>query len=268
MPDIGSPDLNRRISLPRRRILGALLAGGGLVAGGAFSKAALAATGGAAGGLSASRLKRLTDGMQGYIDRGDVAGVQTLIYRHGVLAHSDLLGWQDQEAKIPLRRDTIYRIASMSKPVTAVAALILLEEDKFRLEDPVDRWLPELADRKVLKNPAGPLDDTYPSPRPIMVGDLVTQRLGLASSLGGAEGPIVAAMATLKEADSVDDWLKRLGRIPLLYPPGERFIYGHGLDILGHLVARASGMSFPDFLQSRLFGPLGMIDSGFWVPLE
>jgi CubicO group peptidase (beta-lactamase class C family) len=227
---------------------------------------AFAGAGGEAGGLSASRLKYLTASMQGYIDRGEVAGVLTLVWRRGVLAHSDLLGRQDQEAKIPLKRDTIFRIGSMSKPVTAVAAMILLEEGVFRLEDPVDRWLPELANRRILKNPSGPLDDTYPSPRPINVVDLVTQRLGLASSLGGSKGPIVAALATLRGADGVDDWLKKLGQIPLSYPPGERFIYGHGLDILGLLVGRASGMDFPDFLEARLFGPLGMVDTAFWVP--
>jgi CubicO group peptidase (beta-lactamase class C family) len=268
MPQLGLPVRTDHTHLARRRVLGGLLAGGGLIVAGSdglMSRAAFGATG-ESGGLSASRLKYLTQGMQSYIDRGVIAGALTLIWRHGALAHSDLLGWQDEQVKTPLKRDTIFRIASMSKPVTAVAMLILLEEGKFRLEDPIDTWLPELANRKILKNPSGPLDDTYPSPRPITVGDLVTQRLGLASSLGGSEGPIVAAMASLKQADGVDDWLKRLGQIPLLFPPGERFIYGNGLDILGLLVGRASGMSFPDFLQARLFGPLGMVDTGFFLP--
>jgi CubicO group peptidase (beta-lactamase class C family) len=206
--------------------------------------------------------------MQGYVDRGVVAGVQTLIYRRGALAHTDLLGWQDEAAKTPLRRDTIYRIASMSKPITCVAALMLMEEGKFRLEDPIDKWLPELANRRVIKNPAGPLEDTTPAPRPITVEDLLTQRLGFASGLGGTEGPLLAALGTLREAANMDDWLARAGKIPLQYAPGERFIYGAGHDILGHLVARASGMSFADFLQTRLFSPLGMVDTAFWVPKE
>ena len=270
MPKLGSLDKNIRSGLPRRQMLGGMLAGGGLIAassGGLISRAALAAASGK-GGFSTSRLKYLTDGMNGYIDSGDVAGVLTLLYRHGELAHSDLLGFQDQEAKIPLKRDTIFRIASMSKPVTAVAALILLEEGKFRLEDPVDHWLPELANRKVLKNPSGPLEDTYPSPRPITVGDLMTQRLGMPSALGGTEGPILAAMATLRGAESMDDWLKRESQLPLVYPPGERFILRQRPpDVLGFLVARASGMSVsPISCSRRLFGPLGMVDTAFWVP--
>jgi CubicO group peptidase (beta-lactamase class C family) len=221
-----------------------------------------------AGGFSPDRLKHLTRGLQDYIDRGIIAGVQTLVHRRSVLAHSDVLGWQDEAAKIPLRRDTIYRIASMSKPITCVAALMLMEEGRFRLEDPIDKWLPELANRRVLKNPAGPLDDTTPAPRSITVEDLLTQRMGLASGLGGAEGPMVGALASLRDAANMDEWLARVGKIPLVAAPGAQFIYGSAHDILGHLVARVSGMSYADFLQSRLFGPLGMVDTAFWVPKE
>jgi CubicO group peptidase (beta-lactamase class C family) len=247
-----------------------------LISGGLAGGAALMLSGGragaaqktSAGGFSPSRLKHLTTGMQGYIDRGIVAGVHTLIHRRGTLAHSDVLGWQDEEAKTPLRRDTIYRIASMSKPITCVAALMLMEEGRFRLEDPIDKWLPELANRRVLKNPAGSLEDTYPAPRPITVEDLLTQRPGLASGLGGAEGPMVAALAGLRDAGNMDEWLARVGKLPLVAAPGEQFIYGAAHDILGHLVARVSGMSYADFLQTRLFGPLGMVDTAFWVPKE
>src|SRR5262249_55411830 len=134
-----------------------------------------------AGALSPGRLKALTAGMTAYVARGEIPGFITLVHRDGALAHMDVVGWQDQEAQIPLKRDTIFRIASMSKPVASVATLMLMEEGKFRLEDPIDRWLPELANRKVMKNPAGAIDDTYPSPRPITVGDLLTQRPGIAS---------------------------------------------------------------------------------------
>ena len=259
------PEAIRSDGLARRQMLGGMA---GFAAAGALTPRRVFAAPNSQGGMSSARLKKLTDGMQSYIDRGVIAGAETLIWRHGTLAHTDLLGWQDAEGKIPLKRDTIYRLASMSKPVTAVAALILLEDGVFRLTDPVDKWLPELADRKVLKNPTGPLDDTYPSPRPITIEDLLTQRLGLASNLGGADGPMAAAMATLRGADGIDDFLKRLGKIPLVYPPGDRLIYGEGLTIMGLLVGRASGMGFPEFLQARLFGPLGMADSGFVVPHE
>ena len=219
-----------------------------------------------AGGFSANRFKKLTLGMAAYVDRGEIAGFTTLIHRHGEIAHMDFVGWQDEEGKIPLKRDTIFRIASMSKPVASVATLILLEDGKFRLEDPIDRWLPELANRKVLRNPVGAIDDTYPSPRPITVGDLLTQRPGIASHFDAPSAAVTALLSNLGSAAGVDDWLKTLGQVPLLYPPGERFIYGYSMDVLGALVSRVSGMSFPDFLQTRLFGPLGMNDTAFWVP--
>jgi CubicO group peptidase (beta-lactamase class C family) len=256
--------------LVRRRLLQGMLAGGALAAAGMARAANIPAASPSgdpkAGGFAADRLKELTAGMTAYVTRGEITGFITLLHRDGELAHMDVVGWQDQEGAIPLKRDTIFRIASMSKPVTSVATLMLLEEGKFRLEDPVDRWLPELANRKVMKNPAGAIDDTYASPRPITVGDLLTQRPGIASHFESPSAGISAMLEKLSSADGIDDWLKRLGEVPLLYPPGERFIYGYSMDVLGVLVARASGMSFPDFLQSRLFAPLGMNDSAFWVP--
>jgi CubicO group peptidase (beta-lactamase class C family) len=226
------------------------------------------------GGMSAGRLQRLTGRMQSYIDRGQVIGVQTLIHRHGIAAHRDILGWQDDETRTPLRPDTIFRIASMSKPVTSVAALMLLEEGAFGLADPIDRWFPELADRVVLRDPLGALDNTEPAARPISVLDLFTHRSGLASSLADVRGPIAEALKGLTDGLGlrtrlgVDPWLKKLGALPLVYQPGQRMNYGFSTDILGFLVARASGMSFPEFLESRIFGPLGMKDTAFWVPPE
>jgi len=262
--------------MARRRLLQTMMAGGAMVSAnslptGLGQAADLPVTSPAAdnpkaGGFSSARFKELTGGLSTYIDKGEIGGFITLIHRHGAIAHLDVVAWQDQENKIPLKRDTIFRIASMSKPVTSVATLILLEEGKFRLEDPIDRWLPELADRKVMRNPAGSLDDTYPSPRPITVGDLLTQRPGIASHFDAPSPAIAARLAALNSANDVDDWLKKLGQVPLIYPPGERFIYGYSMDVLAALVARASGSSFSDFLQSRLFGPLGMVDSAFWVP--
>jgi len=210
--------------------------------------------------------------MKHYVDQRAVIGIQTLIHRQGEEAHSDVIGWQDDEAGIPLERDTIFRIASMSKPVTSVSALMLLEEGAFALSDPIDRWFPELANRVVLRDPLGPLDYTQPAKRPITVLDLFTHRSGLASSLANIEGPIALAMKGLtsglglRTPLGVDAWLKKLGELPLVYQPGARMNYGFSTDILGFLVARASGLSFPDFLQTRIFEPLGMTDTAFWVP--
>src|ERR1700679_1108807 len=131
------------------------------------------------GGFSAERLGRLTAAMQSYVDSGAVAGVTTLVHRHGETVHSDVLGWQDEDAKIRMRRDTLFRIASMTKPIVSVAALMLVEEGKLRLGEPVDRFLPELAGRKVLRSPGAVLADVYAAPRPITLKDLLLHRAGI-----------------------------------------------------------------------------------------
>jgi len=222
------------------------------------------------GGFSSERLKRLTAAMQAHVDQGSVAGVVTLVHRHGETVHSDVLGWQDEEAKIPMRRDTLFRIASMTKPIVSVAALMLVEEGKLRLGEAVDKFLPELSRRKVLRTPGGALDDVYDAPRAITLKDLLLHRSGIPYPLT-AEGPMAAAMfgfnALVLPGDmTMDDWMARLGALPLVYAPGERWHYGLSTDVLGVLIQRASGMSFPDFLRTRIFEPLAMTDSFFWVP--
>ena len=222
------------------------------------------------GGFSVERLGRLTTAMQSYVDSGAVAGVTTLVHRHGETVHSDVLGWQDEEAKIPMRRDTLCRIASMTKPIVSVAALMLVEEGKLRLGEPVDKFLPELANRKVLRTPGGVLDDVYDAPRSITLKDLLLHRSGIAYPLT-AEGPMAKQMfdfnALVLPGDlTMDAWIARLGQLPLVYEPGARWHYGFSTDVLGVLIQRASGMSFPDYLRTRIFEPLGMTDSFFWVP--
>jgi CubicO group peptidase (beta-lactamase class C family) len=224
------------------------------------------------GGFSATRLKRLTAAMRGYVDRGEVAGVVTLVQRRGVIAHVDALGWQDEEARIPMRRDTLFRIASMTKPIVSLAALMLVEEGKLRLGEPVDRLLPELANRKVLRHPGAALDDVYDAPRPITVRDLLLHRAGIAYPLT-AEGPMAAALfdfneLVLPKALSMDAWMARLGALPLVYEPGRRWHYGLSTDVLGVLVSRAAGAPLGDALHDRIFGPLGMNDTGFLVPKD
>ena len=222
------------------------------------------------GGFSSERLRRLTALMHANIDAGSIAGVVTLVHRQGETVHSDVLGWQDEEAQIPMRRDTLFRIASMTKPIVSVAALMLVEEGRLRLGEPVDRFLPELAGRKVLRSPGAALDDVYDAPRPITLKDLLLHRSGIAYPLS-AEGPMLAALsefnALVIPGDlPMDDWIARLGALPLVYEPGARWHYGFSTDVLGVLIHRASGMSFPDFLRTRISEPLGMTDSFFWVP--
>jgi CubicO group peptidase (beta-lactamase class C family) len=224
------------------------------------------------GGFSSARLARLTAAMQFYVDNGAVAGVTTLVHRHGEVVHCDVLGWQDEEANIPMRRDTLCRIASMTKPIVSVAALMLVEEGKLRLGEPVDKFLPELSNRKVLRSPGGALDDVYDAPRPITLKDLLLHRSGIAYPLT-AEGPMAKALfdfnALVLPGDmTMDDWIGWLGALPLVAEPGAGWHYGFSTDVLGVLIQRASGMSFPDFLRTRIFEPLGMADTFFWVPDE
>jgi CubicO group peptidase (beta-lactamase class C family) len=223
-------------------------------------------------GFSSERLARLTARMQEFEADERVSGVVTLVWREGLVVHGDVLGWQDVEAKTPMRRDTLFRIASMSKPITSVAALMLIEEGKLRLNDPVDRWLPELAKPRVLRDPAGPLARTTPAKRAITVRDLLTHRSGLAYTFTST-GPLSKALtdAGLLGSSSTlptDEWMKRLGKLPLAYEPGTRWHYSLSTDVLGVLVERASGLPFPEFLRTRLFEPLGMRDTAFWVPAE
>jgi CubicO group peptidase (beta-lactamase class C family) len=181
------------------------------------------------GGLSRARLGRMHDVMAGHVERGHVPGLVTLIDRHGE-THVDVIGVKTIGGSQPIRRDTICRIASMTKPITAAAAMILVEECKLRLDEPVDRLLPELADRKVLKRLDGPLGDTVPAHRPITVRDLLTMRMGFGLIMeASAHYPIQDAMDEAGIAPGPnppelvpDDLMKRFGSLPLIHQPGER----------------------------------------------
>jgi CubicO group peptidase (beta-lactamase class C family) len=192
------------------------------------------------GGLSASRLARMRDVMFGHVARGQVPGLVTLVSRRGE-THVDAIGLKAADGSDPMRRDAIFRVASLTKPVTAAAAMILVEEAKLRLDDPVDRWLPELADRKVLRAIDGPLDDTVPAMRAITLRDLLTFRLGLGAVMVYPERyPIQKAMAEAGVAPgpmlpslSPDALMQRFGSLPLLHQPGDKWLYHSGSDILG-----------------------------------
>lgn len=225
-----------------------------------------------AGGLNAEALGQIAPALQGVIDAGDLSGFVTLIWRKGEVVQVNTLGHRDVETKAPMTRDTLFRIASMTKPVTSIAALMLMEEGKLRLDDPVKTWLPELADMQVLEEATGPLDKTYPSPRDITVEDLMTHRAGLAYGFTSI-GPIAHAHearlgSPLVNPLSPDEWLAALGTLPLSYPPGDRFHYSHATDVLGFLVARIEGKTLGEVLRERIFAPLGMEDTDFWMPAE
>ena len=227
-----------------------------------------------ASGLSAARLARMHDVMAGYVERGEVPGIVTAVSRRGD-AHVDAIGTKAVGGGAPVARDTIFRIASMTKPIIAVATLILVEECVLRLDEPVERLLPELAGRRVLRALDAALDDTVPAQRPITVRDLLTFRMGFGIVMAPPDTyPIQRAMTELllgqgppgASTPPPDEWLRRLGTLPLMYQPGERWVYHTGSDVLGVLIARAAGQPLEAFLRERIFEPLGMRDTGFSVP--
>ena len=219
-----------------------------------------------------TRAGRLHHALAAHVASGDMPGIVALVSQRGE-THVEAIGTQSFGGT-PMRRDTIFRIASMTKPITAAATLMLVEECRLRLDDPVDAFLPELADSRVLKSLEGPVDDTMPARRPITTRDLLTFTFGMgAVMVFPPKYPIqhAAAEAGLTPGPyqptiTPDEFMKRLGSLPLIYQPGERWLYHTGSDVLGVLIARASGQSFEGFLQERLLGPLGRRDSGFHVP--
>jgi CubicO group peptidase (beta-lactamase class C family) len=205
-----------------------------------------------------------------YVDAGALAGAATLVWRGGRVTHTTILGRRDLATESPVERDTIFRIASMTKPVTTVAALMLFDEGRFTLDDPIARYAPEFARVRVLRDPNGPLDETDATERPITFGDLLTHRSGITSG-DFHRGPIARAYADvlggqIDNALSPDEWIARLATLPLIDQPGRGFHYGLSTDLLGFLVARLDDAPLSAVLERRIFKPLGMSDTGFVVP--
>ena len=205
-----------------------------------------------------------------YVDAGELVGAATLVWRDGSVVQAGCVGWRDVEARIPVERDTLFRIASMTKPITSTVALMLLEEGRFALDDPISRWAPEFESMRVLRAPDGALDDTDPAGRPITFEDLLTHRSGLTYG-DFHSGPIARAYAAALGGDidstvSPADWIAGLAKLPLIYQPGAGFHYGHSTDLLGHLIARIEGAPLGEVFERRMFAPLGMKDTGFTVP--
>ncbi len=230
-----------------------------------------------AGGLSKVRLDGMREVLARHVEHSDVPGVVALVSRHGE-THVEVLGYTTADGRERLRRDAIFRIASMTKPVTAVATMILVEECKVQLDEPVDRLVPELADRRVIGGIDRPLAESVPANRPVTVRDLLTFTMGLGIILEPpGTSPIGDALAELElgqgppapgRVPAPDEWIRRLGTLPLVHQPGERWMYNTGSDVLGVLVARAANQPFPEFLRERIFDPLGMHDTGFRVAPE
>jgi CubicO group peptidase (beta-lactamase class C family) len=225
-----------------------------------------------ASGLSTTRLRRMHDTMAGYVERGNLPGLVALVSRRGEI-HLEAIGKIAIDGA-PMQRDSIFRVASMTKPISAVAAMILVEQCRLRLDDPVDELLPELANRRVLRTIESEIDDTVPAKRAITLRDLLTFRLGYGmipifpdrypiqkaiTAVGLAPGPVFPSHPP-------DELMRRYGSLPLVHQPGERWLYNAGSEMLGVLIARAAGTTLGNFLYERIFEPLGMNDTSFSVP--
>jgi CubicO group peptidase (beta-lactamase class C family) len=224
-------------------------------------------------GFTEAGLARLHDVLARHVDSGKIPGVVALVSRGDGEAYVETLGTMRHEGDAPMQRDTIFRMASTSKPVSISAAMVLLDECKLRLDDTVEPWLPELAGRQVLKRIDSQVDDTVPAKRPITVRDVLTSTFGLGMDMTMIGTPIMAALFEQGITPNgpvpmpePDEWMRRLGTLPLMYQPGERWQYQISSDLVGVLVARVTGQSYDAFLRERIFEPLGMKDTGFWVP--
>jgi CubicO group peptidase (beta-lactamase class C family) len=209
-------------------------------------------------------MSHLRELLKAYVDDGTVLGAVGLVHQDG---HVDV------QAAGDAARDSIFRVASLTKPITAAAAMLLVDEGRIALEGPVAEWLPELAAPSVVRSPDAPMDEVVPAARPITVLDLLTSRAGWGFpsdfSLPAVQPLLVAVQQGMREPHLVpppDEWLAQLAQIPMLRQPGEAWLYNTCSDILGVLVARVSGRSFSELLAERLFKPLGMRDTGFSVP--
>ncbi|WP_308346775.1 serine hydrolase domain-containing protein [Streptomyces sp. ISL-66] len=216
----------------------------------------------------------LLDILQPFVDDKTLPGAVALVDRgDGSEPEVVAVGNADADGAAPMVRDSIFRIASMTKPVTAAAVMMLVEDGRFALDDPVAPWLPEIAAPRVVRTASSPVDDVVPAARPVTVADLMTFRAGWGFPSDFSLPAVGPLFAELKQGPpnpqavaAPDDWMAALARIPMLYQPGEAWLYHTCADVLGVLIARVAGCSLPAFLAERIFEPLGMADTGFSVP--
>ena len=222
-------------------------------------------------GISAERLQRLDDGMQGMVDDGKLAGVVTMLARHGKTAFVDVAGARDLDTGAPMTRDSIFRIYSMSKPITGVAMMMLYEEGRWRLNDPVSKYIPAFADLKVHVDdkPDGSLR-LEDADRSMTMKELMSHSGGLAYGLrrANAVDRLYREHRVLNADVPLQTMIDTLATLPLLGQPGTRWYYSISVDVQGYLVEQLSGQPLGQFLDERIFEPLGMVDTAFYVPQD
>lgn len=223
-------------------------------------------------GLSSERLNRIHTAMQRYVDKGLVPGVVSLVARKGKVVYLDAVGQRDVQSKAPMTTDTIFRIASMTKPIASVALMMLYEEGHFLLNDPIAKFLPEFANLKVAQvasneERVGAPYKLVPAARPITFKHVLTHTAGFANTYRGITQPELAKLREgRKPTDTIGDMVKRLAALPLNFHPGDAWEYGSATDVVGRLVEVISGMTLDEFQQKRIFAPLKMKDTHFYLP--
>ena len=222
-------------------------------------------------GMNAEGLGKLGAAMQGFVDRGELAGVVTVVARHGKIAHFETYGMQDVETGVPMAKDTIFRIYSMTKPIAGVALMTFYEEGRFDLDDPVAKFIPEFADLKVAKEP-GP--DGQPvvedANHPMTIRELVSHTAGLTYGFFSRSqvDTLYVRANVLDRNSTLKDMVGKLGGIPLRQQPGSAWHYSVAVDVQGYLVEVLAGKPFDEVLKERIFDPLGMMDTAFWIKPE
>ncbi len=221
-------------------------------------------------GLAPERLERIATVVQQNIDDKRIAGAVTMVVRHGHVAWLKSQGMMDREAAKPMQPDALFRICSMTKPITSVAVMMLYEEGKFLLDDPVSKYLPEFKNMKVLVKPGSGEPSSIPAKNEITIRDLLRHTSGITYQWNGDLGPMYekagVASGLLQYDGSIGDSTKALAGLPLLFNPGERFEYSLGIDVVGRLIEVLSGQPLDQFFRTRIFEPLGMKDTYFFPP--
>jgi CubicO group peptidase (beta-lactamase class C family) len=221
-------------------------------------------------GMSAERLARLSAGMKEIVDGGRLAGAVTMVSRHGKVVEFDAVGKRDIAANAPMQKDSIFRIYSMSKPITGVAMMILFEEGKWQLNDPVAKYIPEFAKLKVYSTEPNGNVSLKDQNHPVTMRELMSHSGGFTYGFfsNTAVDKLQLEADLLNPNNTLDEFIKRVAKLPLNSQPGTEWHYSISVDIQGYLVQKLSGMPFEDFLEKRIFKPLGMTDTGFFVPKE
>ena len=217
-------------------------------------------------GFSSDQLNKIESHFSNRVENGEIAGAVTLVARHGKVAHFSAVGYQDVEQQIPIQDDTLFRIYSMTKPIASTALMMLYQDGLFQLNDPLSKFIPEFANLRVLRTPDGPLDETVALVREPTVQDILRHTAGFSHGLGTSEyDEHFIELGIFSTETSLEEMMTALSQIPLVYQPGQQFSYSVGPDVALRLVEIISGMSADDYLQDRMFEPLGMTDTGYVV---